>query len=128
MKREPMGNERDQDNWLGATLRRTSASAPDTCLDAETLAAWSDGGLSAKAAAAVELHASNCSRCAAVLGEMARSTPAASATHGWTPARVFRWLAPLAAAATAIAIWVAVPDRPIAPVQPARAARRPHST
>ncbi len=123
MKREPMGNDRDQDNWLGTTLRRTSASAPDMCLDAETLAAWSDGGLGAKAAAAVELHASNCSRCAAVLGEMARSTPAASASHGWTPARVFRWLAPLAAAATAIGIWVVVPDRPIAPAQSASAAR-----
>ena len=121
MKREPMGNEREQDGWLGATLRQTQALASDGCLDAETLAAWSDGGLSATAAAAVELHASSCSRCTAVLAEMARSAPAASAAHVWTPARAFRWLAPLAAAAAAVAIWVVVPDRPITPVEPARA-------
>ena len=106
MKREPMGNEREQDSWLGTTLRRSPATASDACLDAETLAAWADGGLSAKAAAAVELHASSCSRCMAVLAAMERTAPAASATHAWTPARLFRWAAPLAAAATAVAIWV----------------------
>ncbi len=78
MKREPMGNEREQDSWLGTTLRQTPATASEACLDAETLAAWADGGLSAKAAAAVELHASNCSRCTAVLAAMERSAPAAS--------------------------------------------------
>jgi hypothetical protein len=123
MKRKPMGSEREQDDWLGRTLRQTPASAPDACLDAETLAAWSDGGLSATAVAVVELHASNCSRCTAVLAEMVRIAPAASATPVWTLARIFRWAAPLAAAAAALAIWVAVPHRPIAPVEQARAAR-----
>ena len=118
MKREPMGNEREPDSWLGTTLRQAPAPASETCLDAETLAAWADGGLSANAAAVVELHASSCSRCTAVLGAMERSAPAASAKHVWTPARVFRWLAPLTAAATAVAIWIAVPDRPITQVTP----------
>jgi hypothetical protein len=112
MKREPMGNEREQDTWLGNTLRRSPATAADGCLDAETLAAYADGGLSTKAATVVELHASNCSRCLAVLATMERTAPAASVTEAWTLARVFRWAAPLAAAATAVAIWVAVPDRP----------------
>jgi hypothetical protein len=112
-----MGNEGEQDTWLGNTLRRSPATASDACLDAETLAAWADGGLNAKAASAVELHASNCSRCMAVLATMERTAPAAAVTETWTLARVFRWVAPLAAAATAVAIWVAVPQRPIAPVE-----------
>ncbi len=117
MKREPVGNEREQDTWLGNTLRQSPATAPDACLDAETLAAWADGGLSTKAAAAVELHASNCSHCMAVLAAMERTAPAPTVTHAWTPMRLFRWVAPLAAAVTAVAIWVAVPERPIAPVE-----------
>jgi hypothetical protein len=116
-----MGNEREPDAWLAAALRQTPATASDACLDAETLAAWADGGLDASAATAVELHASSCSRCTAVLAALERSAPAASATHVWTPARVFRWLAPLAAAATAVAIWIAVPDRSVIPVEPAPA-------
>jgi hypothetical protein len=121
MKREPMGNEREPDSWLGTTLRQTPATAFDACLDAETLAAWADGGLTATAAAAVELHASNCSHCTALLAALERSAPAASTTRVWTPAQVFRWLAPLAAAATAVAIWIAVPDRPLTQVEPAPA-------
>ena len=121
MKREPMGHEREQDGWLGTTLRRSASAASDDCLDAETLAAWADGGLSAKAAAAVELHASSCSRCMAVLAAMERTALAPSTMHAWTPARLFRWAAPLAAAATAVAIWVVVPDRTMTPVQPAPA-------
>src|SRR5688500_17826314 len=117
MKREPVDNEREQDAWLGNTLRRTTATAADGCLDAETLAAWADGGLNAQAAAAVELHASNCSRCMAVLATLERTAPVAPVADAWTLARVFRWVAPLAAAATAVAIWVAVPDRPLTPVE-----------
>ncbi len=117
MKREPVDNEREQDAWLGNTLRRTTASAPDGCLDAETLAAWADGGLNAQASAAVELHASNCSRCMAVLATLERTAPVAPVADAWTLARVFRWVAPLAAAATAVAIWVAVPDRSMTPVE-----------
>jgi hypothetical protein len=121
MKREPMGHEREPDGWLGTTLRQTPAAASDGCLDAETLAAWADGGLSVTAAAAVELHASSCSRCTAVLASLEQSAPAASTTPVWTPARVFRWLAPLAAAATALAIWIVVPDLPLTQVAPAPA-------
>ena len=120
MKREPLGNEHDEDRWLG-TMLRGSAAPTEACVDAETLAAWADGALDAKASAAVELHASNCPRCTAVLATMARTAPAVSPTHAWTPARLVRWLVPMTAAATAIAIWIVVPDRPITPVQPAPA-------
>jgi hypothetical protein len=108
-----MGREPDRNDWLGKTLRRSSAAAADACLDAETLAAWADGALNAQAAAAVETHASSCSRCTAVLAAMERTAPAVPVQHAWTPARLFRWLVPITAAATAVAIWVIVPDRPI---------------
>jgi hypothetical protein len=117
MKREPVGNEREQDTWLGNTLRRSPATAPAPCLDAETLAAYADGGLSTKAATAVELHASNCSRCTEVLAAMERTAPAATVAEAWTLARVFRWVAPFAAAATAVTIWIVVPQRSTVPVE-----------
>ena len=107
-----MGHEPDRNDWLGNTLRQTPAVALDACLDAETLAAWADGTLHAQAATAVEAHASSCTRCMAVLAAMERTAPAARARHAWTPARLFRWAVPMTAAATAIAIWVFVPNRP----------------
>ena len=121
MKREPLANQHDQDRWLGTMLRGSVAPRTEECLDAETLAAWADGGLDAKASAAMELHASNCAHCTAVLAAMERTAPSASAAHVWNSARVVRWLVPMTAAATAIAIWIVVPDRPIVRVQPAPA-------
>jgi hypothetical protein len=116
MKREPVDDEREQNGWLANTLRQSPGDG-EGCLDAETLAAWADGGLGAQAAAAVELHASNCAGCTAVLAALARTAPDAAVRPEWTTARLFRWLAPLAGAATAVAIWVVVPDRPIVPEQ-----------
>ena len=113
MKREPLSNERDQDRWLGNSLRQAAPPPTDACLDAETLAAWADGGLNAQAASAAELHASTCARCMAVAATMARTAPAVSTSRAWTPARAVRWLIPLTAAATAVAIWVAVPQRSV---------------
>lgn len=116
MKRESVGNEREQDRWLKTALGQAPAALSADCLDTETLAAFADGALNAQSTAAVELHASSCSRCAAVLAAIERSSPAPVAMHAWTPARVMRWMIPLTAAATAVAIWIAVPDRPITSV------------
>ena len=113
MKRKRMGNEPEQDRWLKTALTQPPAPTSADCPDSETLAAYTDGGLNAKATGAVELHASSCSRCMAVLAGLERSRPVPAATHAWTSARVMRWLIPLTAAATAVAIWVAVPERPI---------------
>jgi len=108
-----MGHEPDRNDWLGNTLRSSPAASLDACPDAETLAAWTDGALKAQAATAVEAHASSCNRCMAVLAAMERTAPAVRLRHAWTPARLFRWLVPATAAATAIAIWVLVPNRPV---------------
>ena len=89
-------------------------------LDAETVAAWMDGGLDATSLAAAEAHASNCDRCQALLATVARTLPVEAA-----PA--FRrgfwwrwWLAPLAATAAAVTLWMVVPQDPMqrAPVPP----------
>jgi anti-sigma factor RsiW len=56
------------------------------CIDAETLAAWADGGLSKDEAALVEVHLADCERCTAMLATFARSRvavdPVASAMAG----------------------------------------------
>ena len=109
----------DRDAAVERLIRRSFQTADTTdgrsCLDAETLAAWADGTLSADAAARVDAHAAGCSRCVALMTAVTQSTPAEGASDGWW-GRLggARWLVPLAAAATVVAIWVAVPrnDRP----------------
>ncbi len=121
MKREPVRSEHDRDEWLRRLLRRRSAHgsampASDVCLDAETLAAWVDGGLNAKDRAIAENHASNCSRCMALLAAFARSEPEVP-SHSAPRRALFKWLVPVAAAATAVAIWVAIPEQQRSPVE-----------
>src|SRR5687767_16021255 len=113
MKREPVSSEHDRDKWLRQLLRRrsgqaTATPASDVCLDAETLAAWVDGGLNAKERAIAENHASNCARCMALLAALARSEPEVP-SHSAPRRALFKWLVPVAAAATVVAIWVAIP-------------------
>ena len=88
-----------------------NATNPDRCLDAETLAAWLDGGLDAAAVAAAEAHVSNCDRCQALVATVMKTLPAEAAA---APAggRLWRWwLAPIAAATAAVVIWAVVPQR-----------------
>ena len=80
------------------------------CLDAETLAAWVDGGLTAPELARAQTHVAGCARCQAMVGTLVRIN-AAAPTHR-SEASLFRWLgwlAPFAAAAAAVIIWVAIP-------------------
>ena len=112
MKEEAMEHDRDHDAWLAAMMRSSAMTAPDPCVDPETLAAWADGALDARQAQAVEQHASNCSRCAAALASMERTTPPVEPpAPSWSAGSLWRWLVPLTAAATAVAVWVLVPDR-----------------
>ncbi len=94
-------------------------------IDAETMAAWADRALPADAAAAVELHLSNCDRCQEVLAAFVRSEPAAGAViiPLWSR-RPVRWSAAgLAAAAALVAmVWIGRPPAP-APVESAIASR-----
>jgi hypothetical protein len=105
------------DRLLAGTLKAREGAAPaGACLDAETLAAWADQALDARERAMAEAHAADCGRCQALLAAMIRTAPpavAAAPSWWWMPA--LGWLVPLTAAATALAIWVAVPNR--APIQ-----------
>jgi hypothetical protein len=82
-------------------------------LDAETVAAWMDGGLDATSLAAAEAHASNCDRCQALLATVAKTIPereTKSVFHLWK-----WWLAPIAATAAAVTLWIVVPQDPMRP-------------
>jgi Putative zinc-finger len=113
-------DERDQtvERLLRQSLRTPSGGVTDACLDAETLAAWADGGLSGGALAAVHAHVADCARCQDLAGTLARTR---SAVPPAEPVRSQRWwlawLVPVAAAAAAVAIWFAVPANLGAPVR-----------
>ena len=118
-----MNADHDRDRALDQALKAAlgrGADAPITpaCLDAETLAAWMDGGLDAQSVAMAEAHASSCARCQAMIGTLARVTPEVAATSA-SPVRLWRWwLAPLAAGAAAVTLWMVVPtERYTAPPQ-----------
>jgi hypothetical protein len=94
---------------LREALREHAAPASSSeCLDAETLAAWSDGALSARNRTAAESHAAGCARCQAMLAAMTRIAPPPPA-RSWWRAPGYKWLVPLAAAAAAVVLWIAVP-------------------
>lgn len=105
----------DRDQSVEHILRGSLSGRRDTaseasCLDAETLAAWVDRGLSASEMALAEAHLAGCPRCQAMLGTIARSTPpAAQPKPWWQRGWSLRWLVPLAAGAAAVALWIAVP-------------------
>lgn len=91
---------------------RTSARTvqPGSCLDAETLAAWIDGSLPGGQLTAAREHLADCVDCQATLAAFARTTsPEAIPEPWWRRGLSARWLVPVAATATVIAIWVAVP-------------------
>ena len=119
-----MNAKRDRDQLLEEALkhelRATAAPATDACLDAETIAAWTEGGLDSGAMAMAEAHTSACERCQALLATVARTAPVAAVAEPQT-ARLWRWwLAPLAASATAVTLWMVVPQAPyVAPPNPA---------
>jgi len=94
---------------LRDTLRSRMTPAPSAgCVDSQTLAAWSDGALNAHEREAVEAHASECAQCQALLAAMVRTAPPALPSRWWRPS-TFGWLAPLAAAAAAILLWINLP-------------------
>jgi hypothetical protein len=80
------------------------------CIDAETLAAWADGGLPTAEAAAVELHLADCERCTAMLATFVRTVPDVPATESLWKRWHLRWLVPAATAATVAALWILIPD------------------
>ena len=116
-----MDSPRERDETVERLLRQSLGTpqrggVTDACLDAETLAAWTAGGLAGSALEAVQLHVADCARCQSIAGTLARISSTMPQAEPVPPSR--RWLAwfiPLAAAATAVALWFAVPGNPGAP-------------
>jgi hypothetical protein len=106
-------------------LRANSDATPH--LDAETLAAWQDESLDAAQMETIEQHVSTCARCQSLLAAFARGTAAVApgtpapetAAHGTIgtagtagTGSLWRWwLAPIAAGAVAVTIWMVVPEQ-----------------
>jgi Putative zinc-finger len=103
------------DSLLRKALER-STIAGQACPDAETVAAWHDGVLSRADARAVERHVADCARCRALTASLVRSQPPGeeSVVPLWRRFRL-QWIVPLAATASAVAIWMAVPSRDASP-------------
>jgi hypothetical protein len=95
---------------LRETLGGSPPSDPSGCLDADTVAAWADGTLRARARTAAEAHASSCARCQALLAAMVRTAPEAPPARHWR-AWLIGLAAPIAAAA-ALLVWLDVPQAP----------------
>ena len=90
-----------------------------SCVDAERLAAWSSGTLTAAEAAGVERHLSNCARCQAMLAVFTRIEPAPGVVVPFWQRWSAKVLVPIAAAAALVLVWVAWPtsDTTRAPAQ-----------
>ena len=96
-----------------ALRRRVTANSPDDCPGADTLAAWSDGALTAGERASVELHAADCARCQAQLAAMARMMAAEPVVPGRSSFHLWPWLVPVTAAAAALVLWVWIQPAPL---------------
>jgi hypothetical protein len=117
----------DRNESIERLLRHSRAAEPhgaDACPDAETLAALADDALTAAARREIEGHVADCHRCQALTAAMVRTEASTRATRGmapvpWWRGRVVKWLVPVAAGATAVALWVAIPtERTSLPANP----------
>jgi len=105
----------DMDRLLRAVLRPAPEERAGDCPDADVLAAFVEGGLSATEQSALDAHSANCGRCQEALAVLSHDSPhieadAAAPESGWftwvTRPRL-RWLVPISAAATVAAVFFA---------------------
>jgi hypothetical protein len=113
--------DRLTDPLLQRAARGAEAGDPPTgaCLDAETAAAWVDGGLAPLERTAATGHLADCARCRAVVAALIRTDPPAAVRPSWWALPIVRWAAPLATAAAALVVWVVVEREPARPAEPA---------
>ena len=111
-----MSSTDPRDRALEAMLGKRDRSRPAAgdCLDAETLAAYAEGGLSDQQRAEAEGHMAGCARCQMVMAAIVKSAgdvepaPVSVPGRSWWPLDL-RWLMPLAGAAAAALLWMVVP-------------------
>ena len=111
----PSRRDESFDRLLRASLK-DAVSLP-THVEAETLAAWADGGLSPDVRLLVETHVSSCRECQMMVAALVRATPEPARPRGWLSGWRLGWLAGTATAAAALTVWFAVSgDRGETPV------------
>ena len=114
----------DADDAIARLMRGRVEPGPAAgpCLDAESIAAWFDGTLTAAQQREAEAHASTCARCQALLAAMAQTEPAPAPRRSLM---LVRWFAPALVAAAAVAVWINVAGRSadVAPAPSDSAAR-----
>jgi hypothetical protein len=118
----------DRDASIERLLRRAASpdvQPPASCPDSETLAALLDTRLTSAERRDTEAHVADCQRCQALTAAMVRAESASHAEGqpsggaAWFPIGARKWLVPAAAAATAVALWVAIPDERTQPTETA---------
>jgi hypothetical protein len=132
-----VSRELDQDKAL-ARLLQSLTEEPEAptpaCLDAERLAAWSEGGLPAVEREAIDAHLATCGRCLAMLQVLAQTAEVGETATGVREAggRVsrwpLRWLVPMTTAAAAVLLWMVLPGRPELTTPVSQVAREESST
>jgi putative zinc finger protein len=106
----------DRDRAIEALLKRGAAEPRGSAaahLAPDMLAAYVDEALTAVERSETERHLAGCADCQAILRVIVETEPEPVA-----PARrwgALKWLVPLMAAATAVVVWVAVPQRSVQP-------------
>ncbi len=124
----PDDRDRSLDQWFSAALPETGEPT-DSCLDAETVAAWLDEGLAPSARQQAEVHVSTCARCQALVSAVVTMQAADAAATEPVPSRWrawANWMVPLGAVATAglaLAVWLNIPAQPVPRAGPAPQAR-----
>jgi hypothetical protein len=110
----------DRDLSIERLLRRslqTPGPPSGDCPDPEALAALADNALLADERRMVEAHVADCHWCQAMTAAIVRTTippgigDNRAASPWWKSRRALNWLVPATAAATAVALWVAVPGQ-----------------
>lgn len=113
-RKEPRVPVPDRDRSIENALRRVlsddvRAQPQSTCPDAETIAAWHEGTLRRDQAVAIENHVADCAHCRALMAAFVQAAPATPAVESIWRRWHLGWAVPLATAATAAALWIAIP-------------------
>jgi len=102
--------DRSVENVLRHVLSDDVRAQPQSaCPDAETIAAWHEGTLRREEAAIIERHVADCAHCRALMAAFIQATPSIPAVESMWRRWHLGWAVPLATAATAAALWIAMP-------------------
>ena len=110
---ERRSSDEHVDQLLTRSLAR-AATPGSVCPAADVLSAFADGGLDPVERLQVTEHAAACSRCAQILAIVLEPAVAPATLTPPVPRRVWldrwRWMVPIATAATVAGIWIAMRD------------------